>query len=123
MNKGGDHRGISPLRVGFESHLWRVGRPKRKRKEIRAGLRAILRTCRNSAIKHLVDGDTERLQWRIDEKLRELKRLAQKLVEEGLTAAAKFLRNSANYMVTYARLAAKQVSVPYTNNLNRAAYG
>ena len=50
-------------------------------------------------------------------------RLAQELVEEGLTAAAKFIRNSANYMVTFARLAARQVRIPYTNNLMKRLMG
>ncbi len=34
----------------------------------------------------------------------------------GLPGAAKFIRNSANILVTYARLAMKGVRVPYTNN-------
>jgi len=34
-----------------------------------------------------------------------------------LTTAAKFIRNSANYMITFARLAMKQILIPYTNNL------
>lgn len=34
-----------------------------------------------------------------------------------MTGAAKFLRNSANYLVAFARLAMKQVRIPYTNNL------
>ena len=38
-------------------------------------------------------------------------------MEEGLTAAARFIRNSANYMITFARLAIKQIRIPYTNNL------
>jgi len=29
----------------------------------------------------------------------------------------KFIQNSANYMITFARLAIKQLSMPYTNNL------
>jgi transposase-like protein len=105
------------------THLWRAGLPKQERKEIRARLRTILNTCRNSAIKHLKDKDMERLQWRINKTLDELKKLAQELGEEGLTAAAKFLRNSANYMVTFARLAMKQVRIPYTNNLMERLMG
>ena len=49
--------------------------------------------------------------------LNDLKQLAKELLEDGLTTAAKFLRNSANYMITFARLAIKQVRIPYTNNL------
>jgi len=101
--------------VGYS--LWKAGLPKQERKEIRTKLKAILNTCRNSTIKHLKDGDVERLQWRINKTLADLKQLAKELVEEGLTTTAKFLRNSANYMVTFARLAMKQISIPYTNNL------
>jgi hypothetical protein len=42
-------------------HLWSVGLPKQERKLIRGRLRAVLRTLRNSARKHLVDGDLNRL--------------------------------------------------------------
>jgi len=59
----------------------------------------------------------ERLRWRINRTLSDLGQLAEELLEDGLTGAAKFLRNSANYMVTFARLAIKQVHIPYTNNL------
>ena len=70
-----------------------------------------------------MDGDLDRLRWRIDWALRELRRLAGEILDEGLTGAAKFIRNSANYMVTFARLAAKQVWVPYTNNLMERLMG
>ena len=97
--------------------LWRSGLPKRERREIRARLKAILHACRNSVLKHLKDQNIERLQWRVEKTLADLKQLAKELVEEGLTGAAKFIRNSANYMITFARLAIKQVHTPYTNNL------
>jgi transposase-like protein len=59
----------------------------------------------------------ERLKWRIDKTLSDLKRLAKELMEEDSTGTAKFIRNSANYMITFTRLAIKQISIPYTNNL------
>jgi len=107
--------------VGY--HLWKAGLPKQERKLIRARLRAILNTCRNSAIKHLKDKDVERLRWRINRTLTDLRQLADELLEEGLTGAAKFLRNSANYTVTFARLAMEQVRIPYTNNLMERLMG
>ena len=97
--------------------LWKTGLPKQERKEIRNRLRAILQTLRNSAIKHLKDGEMERLRWRIEKTLADLKQLVKELMEEGLTTAAKFIRNSANYMITFARLSMKQIRIPYTNNL------
>lgn len=105
------------------NHLWRAELPKRERAVIRGRLRTVLRTLRNSARRHLVDGDFERLQRRIKWTLGELRKLAGELVEEGLTGAARFIRNSANYLVTYARLAMKGVSVPYTNNLAERLMG
>jgi len=101
--------------VGYS--LWKAGLPKQERREIRTKLKAILNTLRNSTIKHLKDGDTGRLQWRINKTLADLKQLAKELAEEGLTTTAKFIRNSANYMITFARLAIKQVRIPCTNNL------
>jgi transposase-like protein len=98
-------------------NLWKAGLPKQDRKEILTKLLAILQALRNSVIKHLKDQDTQRLQWRINKTLADLKQLANELSKEGLVSAAKFLRNSANYMVTFAMLAAKHVRVPYTNNL------
>jgi transposase-like protein len=98
-------------------HLWKAGLPKQERKETRTRLRTILYACRNSAIKHLKDKDMERLRWRINRTLADLRQLARELLEDGLTGAAKFIRNSANYMVTFAKLAMKQVHTPYTNNL------
>ncbi|MDH7477628.1 MAG: transposase, partial [Candidatus Bathyarchaeota archaeon] len=65
----------------------------------------------------LKDRDIKRLLWRINKTLEALKQLAKELLDEGLTSAARFLRNSANYTVTFAKLALKQVRVPYTNNL------
>jgi len=99
------------------NHLWRAEMPYGERKEIRARLRSVLRILRNSARKHLKDKNFERLRWRIDWALEELRKLAGELREEGFTGAAKFIVNSANYMVTFAELAMKKLYVPYTNNL------
>jgi len=101
--------------VGYT--LWKASLPPQDRKEIRTRLKTILYTCRNSTIKHLKDQNMERLQWRIDKTLADLKQLAKELAEEGLTTTAKFIQNSANYMITFARLAIKQILIPYTNNL------
>ena len=101
--------------VGYS--LWKAGLPKQDRKAIRTRLKAILHTCRNSVIRHLKDQDMERLQWRINKTLADLQHLAKELAEDGLTTTAKFIRNAANYLVTFARLAINQIRVPYTNNL------
>ena len=69
-------------------HLWKAGPPLKERKEIRRRLKAILQSCRNSTIKHLKDRDTERLKWRMEKTLADLKKIAQELIEDGLTTTA-----------------------------------
>jgi transposase-like protein len=98
-------------------HLWKAGLPKQERKGILTKLTTILQRLRNSAIKHLKDQDTQRLRWRINKTLADLKRLADELSKEGLVSVAKFIRSSANYTVTFAILAMKHIRVPSTNNL------
>jgi transposase-like protein len=43
--------------------------------------------------------------------------LSGDLLKDGLDTVARFIRNAANYMVTFARLAMKEVCIPITNNL------
>jgi transposase-like protein len=64
-----------------------------------------------------VDRDFERLKLRIEWTLSKLEELSKQLFLDGLDVVARFVRNSANYMVTFARLAMADVSVPWTNNL------
>ena len=101
--------------VGF--YLWNAGLPKEQRREIAKKLTVILQTLRNSVKKHLADRDFERLKWRISWALRELDRLSRELFLDGLDMVARFIRNAANYMVTFARLAMKGICIPITNNL------
>lgn len=98
-------------------YLWNAGLSKDKRKEIANKLIVILETLRNSVSKHVVDGDFERLKWRINWTLSELEKLSGMLLEDGLDTVARFVRNAANYLVTFARLAMKKISIPITNNL------
>ena len=101
--------------VGF--YLWNAGLPKEQRREIAKKLTVILQTLRNSVKKHLVDRDFERLKWRISWALRELDGLSRELFLDGLDTVARFIRNAANYMVTFARLAMKGICIHITNNL------
>lgn len=98
-------------------YLWSAGLSKDKRKEIANKLIVILEALRNSVSKRVVDGDFERLKWRINWALSELEKLSGMLLEDGLDTVARFVRNAANYLVTFARLAMKEISVPITNNL------
>ena len=98
-------------------YLWSANLPKAQRDRFAGKLVSILGVLRNSVSKHLVDGDFERLKWRIGWALSELEKLSRELLEAGLLVVARFIKNAANYMVTFARLAMKKICVPYTNNL------
>jgi len=98
-------------------YLWNAGLPKEQRKEIANKLTGILETLHNSVNKHLADKDFERLKWRISWTLSELDKLSRELLEDGLDTVARFIRNAANYMVTFAKLAVKETCIPITNNL------
>lgn len=98
-------------------YLWNAGLPKDQRKEIAGKLTAVLEILHRSVNKHLADKDFERLKWRIDWTLSELDTLSRELLEDGFDTVARFVRNAANYLVTFARLALKEVCIPLTNNL------
>jgi len=98
-------------------YLWSAGLLKEQRKEIASKLIAVLEILRKSVSKHLLDKDFERLKWRIDWTLLKLEELSKQLVEDGLEMVARFIKNSANYLVTFARLAMKEELIPITNNL------
>jgi maltooligosyltrehalose synthase len=90
---------------------------KRTKKKVANKLIVILETLRKSVNKHLVDKDFERLNWRISWALFELDKLSCELLSDGLERVARFIRNAANHLVTFARLAMKEVQIPLTNNL------
>jgi transposase-like protein len=98
-------------------YLWNAGLPKEMRKEVASKLIGILEMLRNSVRRHFVDKDFDRLQWRIGWALSELNLLSRELLSDGLETVARFIRNAANYMVTFARLAVKERRIPLTNNL------
>lgn len=98
-------------------YLWNAGLPKEKRREIAGKLVAVLEVLHRSVNKHVADRNFERLKWRIEWTLLELEMLSKQLFLDGLDVVARFIRNSANYMVTFARLAMANVSVSWTNNL------
>ena len=98
-------------------YLWNADLPKEQRKEIAGRLIAILEILHKSVNKHLADKDFERLKCRIDWTLLELDKLSRELVSDGLDTVARFIRNAANYMVTFARLAVRETCIPLTNNL------
>lgn len=118
LEKADDYQACVRHCVGdVRFYLWNAGLPKDMRKEIGSKLIGILEVLRNSVSKHVVDKDFERLRWRINWALSELDELSGDLLKDGLDTVARFIRNAANYMVTFARLAMKEVCIPITNNL------
>ena len=98
-------------------YLWSAGLPKGQRDSIAERLEVILEILHNSVKKHLADKDFERLRWRIEWTLSELDKLGGELLRDGLDTVARFIRNAANYLVTFGRLAMKGICIPITNNL------
>jgi len=98
-------------------YLWSAGLPKEQRDSIAERLEVILEILHNSVKKHLADKDFEWLKWRVDWTLSELDKLGGELLRDGLDTVARFIRNAANYLVTFARLAMKGICIPITNNL------
>ncbi len=98
-------------------YLWSADLPKKQRDIIAGKLETILEVLRNSVNKHLADRDFERLKLRISWTLSELEKFSRELLEAGLLVVARFIKNAANYMVTFARLAMKGIQIPMTNNL------
>jgi len=104
-----------PRQVGYK--LWQDKLPKDERDVIIKELKALLYALKNSVEKHAIDGDMDRLKNRVDSTLKGLKELADRVAWMGCLRAAKFIRNSANYMVTYALLLMKGVKVPWNSNM------
>jgi hypothetical protein len=101
-------------RLGFI--LWRKRVSLEERKEILGAVKRTLFTLVRSAEKHLVDGDVDRLRWRIDWALWKLGEAALDLRDRGYPEAAGFLERHAGFMVTFAELALEGVAVPYSSN-------
>jgi len=68
------------------------------------------------ARKHLEDGDRERLRFRMDETLRELREAAEGLRRRCHPKAAMFLERNVGLMVTFEEMALEGVRIPYTTN-------
>jgi transposase-like protein len=101
--------------VGYK--LWQENIPRNIRESILRELKTLLYTLKNSVEKHALDGDMDRLEKRVKTTLKGLKNLADKVSRLGCWGAAKFIKSSANYMVTYALLMIKGIKTPYSSNI------
>lgn len=97
--------------------LWQHEAPKEDKDAILTRLKEILYTLRNSVRKHTEDEDMKRLEWRTITTLDCLKKLAYDSEKEGYWRVGKFIRRSANHMVTFAKLLIAGKEIPYTSNM------
>jgi len=96
--------------------LWSEGMSKEERDKVSLEMKSILYTLVNSTMRHGLDGDIDALNLRIDQTLKELNKLSEKLLREGYPKASHFIRKDAKLMVTFAKLLTLGVKIPYTSN-------
>lgn len=77
----------------------------------------LLAQLRNSLSLHPPKGETAEVEHRIQQTIKEFRRLATRLWNEGYRRAAIFLRRSAVAVTTFATLALKGIVIPWHNNL------
>lgn len=97
--------------------MWKDGATREQVKNVKKELATLLLILRRSVLKHTKDKDYARLEWRVNKTKSELRQLAEDLSWNGWTTAGAFLRNEADAIVLFARLAPQRSDVPWTTNL------
>lgn len=98
-------------------NLWQDGMGQSdERKAIVQTAVGILSHLRNSLNLHLPKGESDAIRHRIKQTIKEFRRLATRIENEGYYKAAGFLRNSAVSVTTFATLALEGIQVPWHNN-------
>lgn len=97
--------------------MWKDKATRDERLNVKRELARLLLILRRSVKKHKRDKDWDRLAWRRDETLRQLKELAENLFENGWTTAGAFIKNEADAIVLFARYAPDDIEVPWSTNL------
>jgi transposase-like protein len=90
---------------------------RQEREAVGVEMKQLLYTLINSVKKHLEDGDEEALKRRIESTVKGLITLAEDLKLKGYPKTAAFIRSNARFMVTFAKLALKNIRIPYTSNV------
>lgn len=93
------------------------GMSKQEREAVGVEMKQLLYTLVNSVKKHLEDDDEEALKKRIESTTRGLITLAEDLKMKDYPKTAAFIRSNARFMVTFAKLALKNIRIPYTSNV------
>lgn len=96
--------------------LWNQKAPKNFRKRCARKMEELFETLKNSVKKHIGDGDLERMKNRIEITRKALLELADRMEERGFSDAGGYVRRRMDDMLTFARAAMKNESVPATNN-------
>jgi len=97
--------------------LWAEGMSRQEREAIGVEMKQLLYTLVNSVKKHLEDEDEEALRNRIEGTVKGLIKLAGDLKMKGYPKTAAFIKSNARFMVTFAKLALKNIRIPYTSNV------
>ena len=97
--------------------LWAEGMNKKERETVSVQMKQLLYTLVNSVKKHLENDDKETLEKRIESTVKGLITLADDLKTRGYPKTAAFIRSNARFMVTFAKLALKNIQIPYTSNV------
>jgi len=97
--------------------LWAEGMSRQEREAVSVEMKQLLYTLVNSVKKHLEDDNEEALRIRIENTVKGLIKLAEDLKTKGYQKTAAFTKSNANFMVTFAKLALKNIRIPYTSNV------
>jgi hypothetical protein len=97
--------------------LWAEGMGREEREVVSVEIKQLLYTLVNSVKKHLEDNNEDSLRRRIESTIKGLIALAEHLKMKGYQKTAAFIRSNARFMVTFAKLALKNIRIPYTSNV------
>jgi len=96
---------------------WAEGMSRQERETVGVEMKQLLYTLVNSVKKHLEDYDGEALRNRIESTVKDLIALAEHLKLKGYPKTAAFIKSNARFIVTFAKLALKNIQIPYTSNV------
>lgn len=96
--------------------LWAEGMSRQEREAVSVEMKQLLYTLVNSVKKHLKDECEEALKDRIENTVKGLTTLAEDLKMKGYPKTAAFIKSNAKFIVTFAKLALKNIQIPYTSN-------
>jgi len=97
--------------------LWAEGMTKQERETVSVQMKQLLYALVTSVKKHMEDDDKEALERRIESTVKGLISLAEELRSKGYPKTAAFIRSNARFMATFAKLALKNIQIPYTSNV------